>query len=931
MELKDIIRTNKDRIFMVDPECFIIYTGSELDDPQPFIRIGNWAELPADIIPLIENIIIPDRLIGNPSNEQFNIDIDYLPTNRYIGSKGLVKRYLDYQKVFCLDLKNAEIVDAEKDIPEITAKSSISDKDSFIGIFYSDGNFKIHHNKSDLFNLSESFKTSFSDIALNEKLAEISRKIDGTGFFITEDNPVFFKQNTMVSYLFPSRYFEVFASLGINPKFISAIIHPSANYLNTSKFLKWKNYCRSKIKFFCDHSEDFDLIKRLFSDAQLSFERFTSFKYSSGGLEINGIPGSYNTEIKTDSNGKKIKYLFIKGETGFKDALKKKYDAVFISYSVFEEKSALIRSCEIPYAVIDDGNPSFAKLLKTEITALCGNAEFNIKKASREEMKNILASMLRNIPFSESDEFVTECSGYSSKTNELTNTDYFNIIAALKFIIAFSESRKTVQNAKSTLRNFLASSGHESKHRSQGTIFCVYLVNGIIINTAEGAIYREVKFISDHVSDDLPEIVSLSPQEKSTAHKIITDRTRLAELIKILITKSSHREYVNKLEDAIKRRKEIFSNKIISKDEILTSGETSANNHPVAKIPVIGKIFTSLTQKPSQYEYTAEDFQSKEEIAEICREIKNDSLKSDNFSLPQIKEGIDFLNALLRSPAFFEAWKNSSKNKSVKLPYSMRKIAEKQKALSTLDFNSLSSDDKKNLAAFNRKIIDMTYRPKIKSAETNDTSKDEILKSIVRHKKIIIPVSALLLILPLLLLFYIQKNKPIPEGDNSPENNKISVKTSETKTSSGMKTVEPPAKIDREKIERDLEKVLPSKPNLAGWDYEVFVMANRIAITNNYSPILENQFGKKNPNWIYPENIFIIPTGERIIVQKGDTLWKIAGDFLLIAHDNFTKTYQKISDQIKDGDKPDKKLIAEAKNWAFTGHDKALLKSVSER
>ena len=930
MELKDIIRTNKDRIFMVDPECFIIYTGSELDDPQPFIRIGNWAELPADIIPLIENIIIPDRLIGNPSNEQFNIDIDYLPTNRYIGSKGLVKRYLDYQKVFCLDLKNAEIVDAEKDIPEITAKSSISDKDSFIGIFYSDGNFKIHHNKSDLFNLSESFKTSFSDIALNEKLAEISRKIDGTGFFITEDNPVFFKQNTMVSYLFPSRYFEVFASLGINPKFISAIIHPSANYLNTSKFLKWKNYCRSKIKFFCDHSEDFDLIKRLFSDAQLSFERFTSFKYSSGGLEINGIPGSYNTEIKTDSNGKKIKYLFIKGETGFKDALKKKYDAVFISYSVFEEKSALIRSCEIPYAVIDDGNPSFSKLLKTEITALCGNAEFNIKKASRDEMKNILSSILRNIPFSETDEFVTSCSETISKTNELSNTDFFNIIAALKFIIAFSESRKTVQNAKSTLRNFLSSSGHESKHRSQGTIFCVYLVNGIIINTAEGAIYREVKFISDHVSDNLPEIFSLSPQEKSTAQKIVSDRIRLDELIKILITKSSHREYVNKLEDAIKRRRDIFSNKIISKHDILSSRESSEKPNTIAKIPVIGKIIKSLTQKPEQYEYTAEDFQSKEEISALCREIKKDSLKSDNFSLPQIREGIDFLNALLRSPAFFEAWKNSSKNKSVKLPYSMRKSAEKQKALSTLDFNSLSSEDKKNLAAFNRKIIDMTYRTKFKSAENSQTSKDEIFKTIKRHKKIIIPVSAILILLPLLLLFFIHKNKPVTGTDITSQNNNAGKTTLSTK-SSGMKTVEPPAKIDRDKIERDLEKVLPSKPNLAGWEYEVFVMANRIAITNNYSPILETQFGKKNPNWIYPDNIFIIPTGERIIVQKGDTLWKIAGDFLLIAHDNFTKSYQKISDQIKDGDKPDKKLIDEAKNWAFTGHDKALLKSVSER
>ncbi|MBP7901490.1 MAG: hypothetical protein KA015_01610 [Spirochaetes bacterium] len=928
MELREIIRTNKDRIFMVDPECFIIYTGSELDDPQPFIRIGNWAELPADLIPLIENIIIPDRLIGNPSNEQFNIDIDYLPTNRYIGSKGLVKRYLDYQKVFCLDLKNAEIVDAEKDIPEITAKSGISDKDSFIGIFYSDGNFKIHHNKTDLFNLSESFKTSFSDIALNEKLAEISRKIDGTGFFITEDNPIFFKQNTMVSYLFPSRYFEVFASLGINPKFISAIIHPSANYLNTSKFLKWKNYCRSKIKFFCDHSEEFELIKKLFSDAQLSFERFTSFKYSAGGLEINGIPGSYNTEIRTDANGKKIKYLFIKGETGFKDALKKKYDAVFISYSVFEEKSAFIRSCEIPYAVIDDGNPSFAKLLKTDITALCGNAEFNIKKASREEMKNVLTSLLRAISFSETDEFVNTCSEHISKINELSNTDFFNIIAALKFIIAFSESRKTVQNAKNALRNFLSASGHESKHRSQGTVFCVYLVNGVIINTAEGGIYREVKFISDHVSENLPEISSLTPQEKSTAQKIILDRARLTELIKILITKSSHREYVSKLEDAIKRRRDIFSNKIISKEDILSSGESAAKIHPAAKIPIIGKIFASLAERSEQYEYTTEDFQSKDEITAICREIKKDSLKSDNFSLPQTREGIDFLNSLLRSPAFFDAWKNSTKNKSVKLPLSMRKSAEKQKEISSLDFNSLSSEDKKNLAAFNRKLIDLTYRT---ADKTGKASNDDIKEAVIRHKKLIIPVSALLIIIPLLLLFIIKKNKSISDGDISSQNDKTTVNTSDKKTSSGMKTVDPPAKIDREKIERDLEKILPSKPNLAGWDYEVFVMANRIAITNNYSPILENQFGKKNPNWIYPDNIFTIPTGERIIVQKGDTLWKIAGDFLVIAHDNFTKSYQKISDKIKDGKKPDKKLIDEAKNWAFTGHDKALLKSVSER
>ena len=93
VEIRDIIKSDSDRLFIVDPECYIIFTGETTDDIKPFIRIGNWSDMPVELVPLIENIIITDGLVGNPSHEQFNIDVRHLPHNRYIGSRGTVQRF----------------------------------------------------------------------------------------------------------------------------------------------------------------------------------------------------------------------------------------------------------------------------------------------------------------------------------------------------------------------------------------------------------------------------------------------------------------------------------------------------------------------------------------------------------------------------------------------------------------------------------------------------------------------------------------------------------------------------------------------------------------------------------------------------------------------------------------------------------------------
>ena len=87
LTLDDIIKTERDRLFVIDRECFIVFTGDSLDDEKPFIRIGTYVDLPVEIIPLVENIVITDTMVGNPAIEQFNIDITYLDTNRFIGSR----------------------------------------------------------------------------------------------------------------------------------------------------------------------------------------------------------------------------------------------------------------------------------------------------------------------------------------------------------------------------------------------------------------------------------------------------------------------------------------------------------------------------------------------------------------------------------------------------------------------------------------------------------------------------------------------------------------------------------------------------------------------------------------------------------------------------------------------------------------------------
>lgn len=565
MKLSDIIIKDSDRVFKVNPECFIIYTGDSLTDQKPFIRIGNWLDLPTEMIPLTENIIITDLMSGNPAYEQFNIDVKYLPTNRYIGSSTAINKFLTYQKVFGLNLDNASIIDAEKDIPEISQSSNISDKNSFIGIFYNDGNFKITHKKKDLLDLKTCLETIPGDFDNHENIyqnSKYSSRYQGSGFVFIDNNPFFYDDNNMISYLFPNSYYKSFDKLEINPRSISAVIHPSSNFLGITKFLKWKHFNQGKINIFTDHSERFTPIKNLFNKATINLHSFSNLSHSTkNGFIVKSVSDSYNLELIHASEN--IKYAYIKGLKNIDKIIKSKPCFICINYSIFEDSSLLLKSAKCPVLVVDDGNPNIAKISNLDNNIILQNIQYNfLRHDSHDTVKSIFETLIdENIIKSIQDQ------NFDLKTiNDYDNLTKFNILSYLKYIYKTTSNRKHAQHIRKIIQ------GTKTNFTQSKTDFIIelHITNDNVFELASPLKeFQEHKFFvsDDHISENIFRDISISSKQKNQYNKIFEDRERLYKLLTLYSKESPYKNEIQDLKKAIKERREILKNDFLNKEQ----------------------------------------------------------------------------------------------------------------------------------------------------------------------------------------------------------------------------------------------------------------------------------------------------------------------------------------------------------------------------
>lgn len=501
MDFSSIIKTDRDRLFQVDEECYIICTGDSTEDEHPFIRIGNWADMPRELIPLIKNVVITDSLTGNPGCEQLNIDAKNIDSICYIGSEDVVKPYIKFQKLFGIDLAQADVVDIKKDIPEISNEKNLSDDDQFIGVFYRDGSFKTVHNGKTILELKDSSEA-------REERPETASLFSDSGLFVQDGNPVFFHKGVFLSYMLPKGGFNLPKSL---TKKFKAVIYPSADYLNLSTFLKQRSESDGQFTVFTDRGDDVRVIQKLFKKMQIKPEGFSGMRWvSPAGMMAEKYPDSPNIRL-TFPDG--FSMAFIKSAEGVQQVLKDKLDWVVIEYSAYLKSVLLFKSVLTPVAVINDTNESDASLA----SKLTRNTAFlKENKVYRFVKKADAAAKLANEDVND----VLSCTENELEKNLdaiKSQKDLFNSLSLLRMRINSLSSRDEFRNLLRIYNDF----SHSGLEESGLTDILIYEGGAYMFSQPEGVpVFDTIGKIDIYIEKD---------------------RKRLEELLALF--KKNHRSY----------------------------------------------------------------------------------------------------------------------------------------------------------------------------------------------------------------------------------------------------------------------------------------------------------------------------------------------------------------------------------------------------
>lgn len=85
---------------------------------------------------------------------------------------------------------------------------------------------------------------------------------------------------------------------------------------------------------------------------------------------------------------------------------------------------------------------------------------------------------------------------------------------------------------------------------------------------------------------------------------------------------------------------------------------------------------------------------------------------------------------------------------------------------------------------------------------------------------------------------------------------------------------------------------------------DILAMVNRIAVTNGYDMIDQETPEGFDPDLIYPGSLMLMPDLDIILIERGDTLWWIAHDFLLESVMDHNRELTILRQRVDDGERP---------------------------
>lgn len=250
------------RVFHIDRECYVIFIGATRQDVRPFIRIGNSPRVPDEVIHEIRDVIITDRLTGNPVSERNTVEQNLGSDIRYLGDPDIVTRFKNF--VGHDDLPTEQF--------ETTTREEKPEAEHSFVYFYRDGGMSVYVGQDKIFSLTESEKRDRHYIELTRRIKSELLKdplriqksdLQGTGFLRCGSTCMFFRDGQISATPVRSDSFLALARRGIDPDLVG-IWNVSEVSEELVRLFKRTRLKRSALSLFYPNPEDITPLARLF-------------------------------------------------------------------------------------------------------------------------------------------------------------------------------------------------------------------------------------------------------------------------------------------------------------------------------------------------------------------------------------------------------------------------------------------------------------------------------------------------------------------------------------------------------------------------------------------------------------------------------------------------------------------------------------------
>ena len=200
------------RVFQLGPECYIIYLGSDQNDEDPFLRIGNSPDLPELLHKLTSKIVLTSSYTGNPFQE-----VEYARHHKlsYLGDVDVIEHFRKFFQGMKLPARDLN------DYRQIKARG----ENRHTLYFYNNGNIHLNFDNDLIFDLQ---KREARDLHLNQKCDNIKalllknplrytrEDLGRAGFFISERGKFYLIDREWTALDLEEHYYASLASQGID-------------------------------------------------------------------------------------------------------------------------------------------------------------------------------------------------------------------------------------------------------------------------------------------------------------------------------------------------------------------------------------------------------------------------------------------------------------------------------------------------------------------------------------------------------------------------------------------------------------------------------------------------------------------------------------------------------------------------------------------